>query len=91
MWLLLLASDISKRVTEPVSLQICPLPRFNGVLPPASLLMDISFFQAIVERQPDGTAVLVLPSPTPPLRRVYTAVARVLGENGKNVKLYRAA
>jgi acetylornithine deacetylase/succinyl-diaminopimelate desuccinylase-like protein len=33
MWLLLLTSSTSKRVTEPVSLQICHPPRFIGVLP----------------------------------------------------------
>jgi len=33
MWLLLLTLDISKRVTEPVSLQIHHRPRFTGVLP----------------------------------------------------------
>jgi len=33
----------------------------------------------------------VLPAPTSPLRRVYAAVARVLRENGKNVKLYSVA
>jgi len=50
----------------------------------------MSAYQALSDRQPRGTAVLVLPSTTSPLRRVYAAVARVLRENGKNVKLYAA-
>ncbi len=34
---------------------------------------------------------MVMPSPTSPLRRVYRAIARVLKERGKIVKLYSAA
>jgi hypothetical protein len=48
----------------------------------------MSEYQALSDRQPRGTAVLVLPSATSPLRRIYAAVARVLRENGKRVKLY---
>ncbi len=60
----------------------------NFSLIPASLLPDLRVYQALSDRQSKGTAVLVLPSPTSPLRRVYAAVARVLRENGKSVKLY---
>jgi len=63
----------------------------NISLAPASLLPDLRAYQALTDRQPRGTAVMVLPSPTSPLRRVYTAVARVLSDDGKNVHLYRAA
>ncbi len=62
----------------------------NFSIVPASLLPDLSAYRALSDRQPKGTAVLVLPSPTSPLRRVYAAVARVLRENGRNVKLYPA-
>jgi flavorubredoxin len=47
-------------------------------------------YQALTNRQPKGTAVMVLPAPTSPLRRVYAAVARALRENGKTVRLYSA-
>jgi hypothetical protein len=47
-------------------------------------------YQALTNRQPKGTAVLVLPSPTSPLRFVFVAFARLLRENGKSVKLYSA-
>lgn len=60
----------------------------NLTLVPASLLPDLSAYQALSDRQPKGTAVLVLPSPTSPLRRVYAALARILRDNGKTVKLY---
>jgi hypothetical protein len=60
----------------------------NFSLVPASLLPDLGTYRALSDRQPKGTVVLVLSSPTSPLRRVYVAVARVLRENGKNVKLY---
>jgi len=53
-----------------------------------NLLPFMSDYQALSDRQPKGTAVLVLPSPASPLRRVCAAVARVLRENGKTVKLY---
>jgi hypothetical protein len=62
----------------------------NFSLVSANLLGNMRQYQALSDRQPRGTAVLVLPSPTSPLRRVYAAVARMLRENGKNVKLYSA-
>ncbi len=60
----------------------------NFSLVPANLLGNMRSYRALTGRQPKGTAVLVLPSATSPLRRVYAAVARVLRENGKTVKLY---
>ncbi len=60
----------------------------NFSLVTANLLPFMREYQALSDRQPKGTAVLVLPSATSPLRRVYAAVARVLRENGKTVKLY---
>jgi hypothetical protein len=63
----------------------------NFSLVPANLLGNMRDYQALSDRQPNGTAVLVLPSATSPLRRVYAAIARVLRENGKSVKLYSAA
>ncbi len=62
----------------------------NFSLVPANLIGNMGAYRALSDRQPRGTAVLVLPSPTSPLRRVYTALARVLREKGKNVKLYSA-
>ena len=47
-------------------------------------------YQTLSDCQPKGTAVLVLPSATSPLRRVYAAIALVLREKGKSVKLYSA-
>jgi len=74
-----------KRLTRPDT-------RFdNFSLVSASLMGNMREYQALSDRQPRGTAVMVLPSSTSPLRRVYAAVARVLRENGKNVKLYSAA
>ncbi len=60
----------------------------NFSLVSANLLPNMSAYQALTDRQPKGTAVLVLPSPTSSLRRVYAAVARVLKERGKTVRLY---
>lgn len=60
----------------------------NFSLVPASLLPEIAQWQTFTDKQPKGTAVMVMPSPTSPLRRVYRAVARVLKERGKQVKLY---
>ncbi len=62
----------------------------NFSLVPANLLGNMRDYQALTDRQPKGTAVMVIPSPTSPLRCVYAAVARVLRENGKHVKLYSA-
>ncbi len=62
----------------------------NFSLVTGNLLPFMDEYRALTDRQPRGTAVLVLPSATSPLRRVYAAVARVLRENGKNVKLYAA-
>jgi hypothetical protein len=45
-------------------------------------------WQTFTDRQPNGTAVMVMPSPTSPLRRVYRAVGHVLKDRGKTVKLY---
>ncbi len=60
----------------------------NFSLVSASMLPDMRAYQALSDRQPNGTAVLVLPSATSPLRHVYGAIARVLREKGKNVKVY---
>lgn len=60
----------------------------NFSLVPASLLADLADWQAFTDRQPKGTAVMVMPSPTSSLRRVYSAVARVLKDQGKQVKVY---
>ena len=60
----------------------------NFALVPASLLMDMSDFQAIADRQPAGTAVMVLPSSTSSLRRVYAAIAQVRKVQGKATKLF---
>jgi len=60
----------------------------NFSLVSANLLGNMSAYQALTDRQPRGTAVMVLPSPTSSLRQVYKAIARVLREQGKTVKLY---
>ncbi len=60
----------------------------NFALVTANLLPFMNDYRALCDRQPRGTAVLVLPASASALRRVYAAVARVLRENGKNVKLY---
>lgn len=60
----------------------------NFALVSASLRANMSAYRALTDRPPKGTAVLVLPSPTSPLRRVYAALARVLNAEGKHVKLY---
>jgi len=54
----------------------------------ANLLPDIATWQMLTDQQPRGTAVMVMPSPSSPLRRVYSAVARCLKEQGKTVELY---
>lgn len=72
-----------------VTIEATQLDNFSLVS--ASLVGNMREYQALSDRQPRGTAVMVLPSSTSPLRRVYAAVARVLRENGKNVKLYSAA
>lgn len=60
----------------------------NFSLVSANLLGNMSAYQALADRQPKGTAVLVLPSASSALRHVYAAVARVVRENGKRVKIY---
>ncbi len=60
----------------------------NFALVTANLMPFMDEYRALCDRQPRGTAVLVLPASASPLRRVYAAVARVLRENGRNVKLY---
>ncbi len=60
----------------------------NFSLVSANLLGNMSTYQALTDRQPKGTAVMVLPSLTSSLRQVYKAIARVLREQGKTVKLY---
>jgi hypothetical protein len=62
----------------------------NFSLVTGNLLPFMSEYRALSDRQPKGTAVLVLPSATSPLRRVYAAVVHALRENGKQVKFYRA-
>ncbi len=69
----------------PTATATVSLPSLPLVLP-----ITVSAWQTISDRQPKGTAVLVLPSPTSPLRSVYATVARVLREKGKSVKLYSA-
>ncbi len=63
----------------------------NFSLVTANLMPFMIEYRALCDRQPKVTAVLVLPAPTSSLRRVYAALARVLRENGKKVKLYSAA
>jgi len=53
----------------------------NFSLISANLLGNMTAYQALTDRQPKGTAVLVLPSPSSPLRSVYGAIAHVLTEN----------
>lgn len=62
----------------------------NFSLVTANLLPDLSAYQTLSDSQPKGTAVMVLPSPTSSLKRVYSAIARVLRDQGKTVKLYSA-
>ncbi len=77
------------RFTQPIRTLTRPdIQLDNFSLVSANLLGNMREYQALSDRQPRGTAVLVLPSPTSPLRRVYAAVARVLRENGKSVKLF---
>lgn len=60
----------------------------NFSLVTANLMGYMSEYQALSDSQPNGTAVMVLPSPTSSLRRVYAAIARVLKEQGKAVMVY---
>jgi hypothetical protein len=60
----------------------------NFSLVSASLLSDMSAYQALTDRQRKGTAVLVLPSSSSPLKRVYVAIACVLKSDGRRVRLY---
>jgi hypothetical protein len=60
----------------------------NFSLVPASLLPDMSAYQTLSDSQPNGTAVMVLPSPSSSLRRVYAAIARSLKDQGKTVRVY---
>lgn len=60
----------------------------NFSLVSANLLADIAEWQTFTDQQPKGTAVMVMPSPTSKLRRVYSAVARVLKERGKTARLF---
>jgi hypothetical protein len=62
--------------------------RENFSLLSANLLPEIGTWQACTHRQPRGTAIMVLPSPTSRLRRVYRAVARVLRAQGKRVIVF---
>jgi flavorubredoxin len=62
----------------------------NFSLVSANLLGNMSAYRALTDRQPKGTAVLVLPSPTSSLRSAYAAIARALKAQGKTVKLYSA-
>lgn len=62
----------------------------NFSLVTANLLADMSAYQTLSDSQPKGTAVMVLPSPTSSLRRVYAAIARVLRTQGMTVKFYSA-
>jgi len=57
---------------------------------PASMMQDLSAYQTLSDSQPNGTAVMVLPSPTSSLRRVYATIVRVLRDQGKTVKVYSA-
>jgi hypothetical protein len=74
----------------PKTLRRCGIQLDNFSLVTANLMPFMSEYRALSDRQPRGTAVLVLPSATSPLRRVYAAVARVLREDGKNVQVYAA-
>ncbi len=77
------------RVTKPPKVLIRPDIRLdNFSLVTANLLGNMSTYQALTDRQLKGTAVLVLPSATSPLRRVYIAIAGVFRENGKRVQIY---
>ncbi len=76
--------------TPPKSLRRPNIRLDNFALVTANLMPFMSKYQALCDREPKGTAVLVLPPPASPLRHVYAAVARVLRESGKNVKLYCA-
>ncbi len=63
----------------------------NFSLVTANLMPFMNEYRALCDGQPRGTAVLVLPSSASSLRRVYAAVARVLREKGKRMKVYSAA
>lgn len=60
----------------------------NFSLVSANLLGNMSAYRALTDRQPKGTAIMVLPSPSSALRRVYAAVARAFRDSGRNVKIY---
>jgi len=77
--------------TPPRSLRRPHIQFDNFSLVTANLMPFMNDYRALCDRQPKGTAVLVLPSSASSLRRVYAAVVRVLRESGKNVKLYCAA
>jgi len=60
----------------------------NFSLVSGNLLGKMSAYQALTDRQPKETAVLVLPSSTSPLRRVYVSIAHTLRSNRMKVKVY---
>jgi len=59
----------------------------NFSLVSGNLLGNMGACLELTDRQSRGTAVLVLPSPASPLRGVYGAIAHVLREKGKRVKV----
>ncbi len=60
----------------------------NFSLVSASMLAHMGEYKTLSDRQPKGTAILILPSATSPLRRVYVAVARMMRERGRLVRCY---
>ena len=62
----------------------------NFALVTANLMPFMSKYQTLSDRQPRGTALLVLPSSTTPLRSAYSAIAQALKEQGMTVRFYSA-
>jgi len=76
--------------TAPKSLRRPHIQFDNFALVTANLMPFMSKYQALSDRQPRGTAVLVLPSSTSPLRRAYSAIAQAFKEQGMTVRFYSA-
>ncbi len=79
-----------RSTTPPKPLTWPRLRMGNFFLVSGNLLAEIADWQAFTDQQPEGTAVMVMPSPASPLRGAYRAIARVLQTHGRIIKLYSA-
>jgi len=75
-------------INPPKALRRPDIQLDNFSLVSASLMANMSAYRALTDRQPKGTAVMVLPSPSSSLRSIYGAIAHVLRVSGRQVKVY---